>query len=326
MKKSNKKQKLNLKSSVLLLLLIAVLLISSTYAWFTANQTVTVDAITVNVQASNGLQISTDASAWKAAITNADITGAQTNYVTARNCLPSELVPTSSAGTVTSGDLNMFLGEISADAEGNYVIKSTKLTDANGTTGNYVVFDLFFKVNTASQLKITTASKILPGDTANDVGLQNAARIGFINEGNKPEATTVSTLQTMNAGDTAMIWEPNYDWHTEKAVAWASSMYNKTCTAETAGQGALSYYGISSAFETTPMRQLATTNPDAAKFGAVTPTFSTVKDFATNFDFISLSAGVTKVRTYLWIEGQDVDCQNGASGTSMIYNLQFTIA
>ena len=39
----------------------------------------------------------------------------------------------------------------------------------------------------------------------------------------------------------------------------------------------------------------------------------------------TLTAGITKVRVYMWIEGQDVDCENTASGTDISYNLQFTI-
>ena len=62
-RKENRK---NLKSSLLVLLLIAILLIASTYAWFTANRTVSIDTLEVNVQASNGLQISTNAVDWKA--------------------------------------------------------------------------------------------------------------------------------------------------------------------------------------------------------------------------------------------------------------------
>ena len=38
-----------------------------------------------------------------------------------------------------------------------------------------------------------------------------------------------------------------------------------------------------------------------------------------------LTAGVTKVRFYLWIEGQDVDCENAASGASISYNMQFSL-
>ena len=39
----------------------------------------------------------------------------------------------------------------------------------------------------------------------------------------------------------------------------------------------------------------------------------------------SLSAGVTKVRVYMWVEGQDVDCEDNASGGTVSYNLSFSI-
>ena len=39
----------------------------------------------------------------------------------------------------------------------------------------------------------------------------------------------------------------------------------------------------------------------------------------------SLTAGVTKMRIYMWIEGQDIDCENYATGASISYNLQFAI-
>ena len=68
------KRKNNLKESIILLILLILLLVSSTYAWFTANQTVTISTIDVNIAAANGLQISTDADAWKAIISNEDIT------------------------------------------------------------------------------------------------------------------------------------------------------------------------------------------------------------------------------------------------------------
>ena len=43
--KKESKRKTSIKSSILILLLIAILLISSTYAWFTANKTVTISDI-----------------------------------------------------------------------------------------------------------------------------------------------------------------------------------------------------------------------------------------------------------------------------------------
>ena len=37
-----------------------------------------------------------------------------------------------------------------------------------------------------------------------------------------------------------------------------------------------------------------------------------------------LSAGITKVRIYMYVEGQDVDCENAASGSNLSFDLQFT--
>ena len=102
------KEKKNLKSSLLILLLLAILLIASTYAWFTANRTVTISSLEVNVQAQNGLQISTDAEDWKAVITSEDIlTGA---YVGNTNKIPVSMAPVSTDGTVADGNMNMFYG------------------------------------------------------------------------------------------------------------------------------------------------------------------------------------------------------------------------
>ena len=54
------KRKANLKASILVLLLLAILLMASTYAWFTSNTQVTISTLNVNVEAKNGLQISAD--------------------------------------------------------------------------------------------------------------------------------------------------------------------------------------------------------------------------------------------------------------------------
>ena len=68
MKKSRKKQqKKKLSALLLLLFLTVIMLATSTYAWFTTNKTVRIDSIDVNVAASSGLQISTDAQNWKTA-------------------------------------------------------------------------------------------------------------------------------------------------------------------------------------------------------------------------------------------------------------------
>ena len=317
-----KNQKVSIRSSILVLLLITILLISSSYAWFTANRTVTIDTITVNVQASNGLEISADAVTWGTILTNSDITGASSTYSGAVNQFPSTLAPCSSAGGVTSGKLDIFEGAVDTDLNtGEFILSATKGTDANGTTGTYIAFDVFFRITSASTLYITTASDMeYAGST--DLGLQNAARIAFINEGNAASTSSSGTFQALNNGTTAQIWEPNSLSHTAAAVAAASEYYNIT-TSTSASSALDPYYAIKAACTNQPLVQR--TAPSSTYFSSITPAFVTPTGFTTAISFTNLAAGVTKYRIYMWIEGQDVDCQNYASGTSMTFNLQFSL-
>ena len=62
-------------------------------------------------------------------------------------------------------------------------------------------------------------------------------------------------------------------------------------------------------------------------FADVTPNISTTAAgiLPTKYEkLFDLKAGVTKVRIYMWVEGQDVDCEDNASGGAVAYNLQFS--
>ena len=124
-----KQKKTNLKSLLLVLLITLVMLIASSYAWFTANQTVTVNQLDVNVQATSGLQISTDAVHWKSVITAADLADAYVaeEYSAHVNQIPTELAPVSTAGIVTTpGRLDMYYGEVNSNETlGGFVLTTT---------------------------------------------------------------------------------------------------------------------------------------------------------------------------------------------------------
>src|SRR5574344_2833074 len=201
MKRKNQR-KTAIMSTLLLLLLTAILLGTSTFAWFTANQTVTISTLNVSVQASNGLQISADGTTWKAVLSNDDITGASTKYAAAKNQIPKQLAPVSTVGEVdeTTGYMNMFSGDVEADkTTGNYMITSAKQTDANesGETavGQYIAFDIFLKVDASKATQIYlngTNSHVTFKDGTQDKGLQNASRIAFIKEGTVAKGFTLA--------------------------------------------------------------------------------------------------------------------------------------
>ena len=86
-KTKSKKKDRKILLAVIMILFVGVVLTTSTYAWFTANRTVTVESIDVQVSTSQGLQISADASNWKSIVTNADLTGV--SWTGALNQIPS---------------------------------------------------------------------------------------------------------------------------------------------------------------------------------------------------------------------------------------------
>lgn len=320
---SKKKQKkTNLKSAILLLLLMALLLITSSYAWFTANQTVTISTLQVNVKASNGLQISADATNWKTVLDKQDLVTAAAAYNTLVNQLPeTDLEPVSTTGNVTDGKMDMYYGVAEADDTGVYKLTATKQAEATGTTGKYIAFDLFLKVDNDTTIYMTPQSNVkMVGD---DKGLQNAARVAFVTEGHATVDADPGTIRTLSSNTAADIWEPNYDVHTAAGVAAARDTYGITTTTTNGTQ--LDYYGIKAAITTAnnvTMQQLTT--PDATYFSKVTTKWATTANNTATPEFKQLSAGVTKIRVYMWVEGQDVDCENSASGSDITFDLQFT--
>ena len=313
-KKSKRRE--SIKSSILILLLIAILLIASTYAWFTANTVVSVSTLDVQVQAQNGLQISVDGTNWKTVLTAEDITGAKETYTSSVNQLPGEMEPVSTVGTVKNGVMEMFYGTVSGDT-GSYLLTATQETDAQGTKGKYIVFDAFFRVDKDSALSLTKDSKVTAKAGTTSRGLENAARVGFCVLGNTT-STDLSTIQGLTGGTTSYIWEPNYDVHTAEGVKNAKDTYGIE-TSETGGSQ-LEYYGVNQAISSGVALKSTETY-----FTKVTPKISTKASYSTDNALMNLTAGITKVRIYMWIEGQDVDCENSASGVDISYTLQFSI-
>lgn len=327
MVKKNERRKNNLRYSLLLLLLLLVFLMVSTYAWFTANQTVTISTLDVNVQTSNGLQISADAINWKTILQKADITGASATYTSSVNQVPDEMQPVSSAGIVDTdtGYMDMYFGTVDALDDGTgYSLASDKEVDTRGAEVRYIAFDIFLRVDQTTPVYLTTASNIITKEGAADKGLQNAARVAFIDEGNIADVGDSTGAQALKGGTTSIIWEPNYDVHTAAGVANAKEIYGLDTT--TTGATQLSYQGIKAEFADTEGVTLKNTNTFSQYFQTVTPTISTVKDFDTQQTLLNLKAGITKVRIYMWVEGQDVDCENNASGTDISFNVQITKA
>ena len=319
-------------TAFLMLIVTAVSLTTASYAWFTENTTVSVEDMEVTVDASNGIQISTDAQKWKASITNADILA---GYTGATNQLPSKLSPVSTIGDVetTTGFMKMFKGNLIADSNipSGYRLEATRSTEAAGingaagTEGDFVAFDLFVLATQATSIYLTGSSDVVTSGA--DKGLKNGARLAFLYQGSTTAgdyatARTLKGASSHSAGTTSnVIWEPNSTTHTNYGIAQAAN-YGATITD---GQAVTPYYGIQT--EITTANALDYTSTSETYFKSVTPDILTTVGNGTDKTLpFNLAVGINKIRVYAWIEGQDYDCENNASGTKVVFRFQIAKA
>ncbi|MDD2377689.1 MAG: hypothetical protein PHD10_03920 [Bacilli bacterium] len=319
MKENNIRKKI--LSAFVMLIITAVALTTATYAWFTENTTVQLAGLDVNVTASNGIQISMDAVTWKASLTLEDIQGTNIQYPTHVNQVPGILVPVSSIGEMVSGKMQMFKGAIEFNGLGNQIVTAQPSVEtATNVSGDFIVFDVFVQTSQDETIYLLGTSDVIASTT--DKGLKNASRIAFVNIGSVPTGSTPAQAQaiTQTGALTPVIWEPNSNFHSPAAISNAAQFGEVI----TESQVLASYSGVRAAIASGDDILLpdanATNNPTL--FGTVTPTIKTVVGNGTTNSLLSLSgAGVHKVRIYAWVEGQDYDCENNASGSNITFNI-----
>lgn len=367
MKKNEKRKssKNRLLLLILLLCLSAILLTVGTYAWFTSNKVVDVTDLEVNVRAVNGLEISANAVDWGVRLTKESLIK---GYQGDTNQLPDILGATSTTGTVSNNLLDMFNGSVETSCEDGtttcdnpkYRLTTStsseiKCYDSNGVEKNdgtqsdctgkhYMAFDIFLKVDSDSDLFLTSNANVL-NTSPYDMGIKNSTRVAFVVQGHIPYAdyrdgvttgedpdkvTIDGSTAAQNlkgaTNDDVVIWEPNYNAHTASGVAAAKKYYGIDTTTESSQ---LSYEGVLTNIASSSSDFVSLTETNSTKwpqyFAKVTPDIATTTEHTGATTTLKLKSGVTKVRVYFWVEGQDVDAENDATGTNMMLNLEFSI-
>ena len=353
-----KEKKRSLRALLLILLIVAVILIGSTYAWFVSNNNVSISPMEVRIESVEGIQISVDAINWQPAIDKTALASVGTptsSNPKAVNQLVDVMKPVSTIGAVdqTNGQMKMFLGNIitktyqdveTGEKREYYALTATSQTDVNGDTGHYIAFDMFLKYDGANPTPIYAlpGSGVTFADAASQAKkLEYATRIAFIKEGwvastAENAATTVQAknyVESDNSNCGIYIWEPNYDLHNTAGTTNAKSQYNVTLTETTTDpipysgvKAAIAeslnvYYGKPGALEG-PKYWTATDYTDC--FASVGVNIKTKAAFDTNTELFSINPGITKIRVYMWVEGQDVDCINEASGSNIKFDLKLS--
>ena len=315
---------------LVLMFALGITLITSTYAWFTSNRIATVWLMDVKVAAQNGIEISANAVDWKTEIAIEDLEDAHLTYPSSVNQLPTILEPVSTIGEVESGYLKMFYGKVE-NARGSstdFTLRTIRVDEERGFgdvfDGKFLAFDIFLKTTTPTSLYLSNESGVTYNGEES-AGLENSMRFAFVVEGNVETTSPVSITQLLrtNSRSDVYIWEPNYNSHTEAAIENASNVYGMNISAQS---NPLPYEGVKAEIPKSAGVMINTANKAnfPAYFDNVRVDYTTRVDFTDNIEIFSIGAGITKIRVYVWIEGQDVDCENEAAVGGMSLNLQFT--
>ena len=327
-KRKQKERNCRLFYLLILLLITALSLSVSSYAWFTTNRLARVDLLNVNVRAQGGIEVSTDGINFKGAINVNDIESARDTYPTSLNQIPKTLEPVSTIGSVSNGLMNIFYGKVENNLNGDYILSSQRNIEKEGfdenSDGKFISFDLFFKTSENTRLYLTPESVITYAGNYS-VGIENAMRVAFVYEGNTFTGNSSANIQSMitNNSNDVYIWEPNYNKHTQSAIANAKNTYGITINEDSSF---VPYDGVKN--EISANLGIKASNAKASNypslFEKVNIAYYTKTDFNENVEIFSLNRGITKIRVYMWIEGQDVDCENDASVGNISLNLQFS--
>jgi hypothetical protein len=306
-----KTRKNMLRSSVAMLLVSVLALTTATYAWFTTGNGGKVEEIALTAATAAGIELSADAENWSGIITKKDLIAledAENNKVNQMlNGESDRMEPLSSYGAVSGGVLTMYKGTISED--GTFTAEKN-----SGNTNNYVKFDFYVR-NTNSEdatlyLDLTNASvsEVEDEDADRATGVDNAVRVAFIDQGGAGNG--ISIINTTDApGDarkltgnktSALVWEPNDN---DKAA-----VVNGTITSSSDKTAATVVNGVATG--SSSLKVLETVNKDS------TTKYVSIATIGAN--------RISKVTVYIWLEGQDPDCTNYASGGKFNVNLVFS--
>ena len=330
MSKRTKESKKKLNSLLLIILLTAILMIASTYAWFSTQKDVTLSNLKGTVNIAEGLEGSIDGKTWGNTIDLASIE----DSLDGKTIKPSELLPVSGAAETDAlggTTIPLFRGNLMNQ------INLKNITACNETRGehlnnpsnlaspSYIAFDLYLKDTTRSDgpktvLQLNKNSKCIATNT--NSGLQNAMRVGLARFSTGVEVLSNETQVTSGDYGTVedvAIWEPNADTHIQyivdnnKLKAPIQATGGKPIETLAVDKDAVGSE-IANVFESEPTKNIKQ-NALQTKYGAEgldgVYNLKSSKDGTT--DFTILANKISKVRVYLWLEGGDVDCANVAS-------------
>ena len=301
MKKTFKKRAFT--SAIAMLIVSAIVLTSATYAWFSMAKKVEVESMELNVTSPEGIQISANTSAFTTKLTADDITGASSTRFKAYeghiNNIPETIKPSSTILENSGSKINWFDGSINDSG----MMQISKINNEVGS--GLTAFDLFVKVKNAQTVKFGSTTVTC----ADNPEVVTAMRVALISYGTVEEKADASAIQNGQ-----IVGRTTYELD-------ASNHTSTVNEALAAGKTIPEFKGIRYAGSVRPDSNFSNIVTNTSNVYSVVGTVAKTASAAT----IKVGAGITHLRVYMWMEGNDVDCANDVAGSTINFNLVLEI-
>lgn len=334
--KENKRKRKNKKILILVIFLLGVFLIFSTYAWFSTNLNVKINMFKVHVDRNSGLSISFDGINFDSSLEISAETLVDNLKETYPNNLShwasNGLVPVSSNG---NSDANSYFFDVFystggvmyaiSDKDRGFIRTAKANEDGIKSFSRFIAFDLFFRNETGSPLPDNLyfdpeSYFTIPDDADGEMfGLLNSLRIGIIKVGSLPLDANPRDIQNIQCNNncSSIIYEPHSKEHSgvsiERANKYGINLRN--------GEKFPTYGNIQSGRKIYVENTVSgSPNIDHNYFELQ----STMTDDDLSSPLFEIPDGITKTRVYVWIEGQDIDSlETDSVGTDLSLFLSF---
>lgn len=295
-------------SAIAMLIVSAIVLTSSTFAWFAMATQVNVDSMELNITSLDGIVFSANTTNWTTKLTSADFANDQSSqyrygaYVGNQNNLPEKLAPVSSSMYVRNQNPGFFSGSI--DDKGFLTANSVTNSEAE-KKAPYVAIDLFIKVATSETVTWRSTLSVNKGDLEDPL---YAMRVAVVNCGKVEEKAEAEAIlaKVSNDSKNATVWEMDNTKHTDTSGVANGTSYKTIPLGASVPKISLGTGHVMSEGIYTRALDATYATGDAVKTFSVTP-------------------GVTKLRVYIWLEGQDCDCESAIAGAIVKCGLSFSI-
>lgn len=333
--KADERRKKNIYIILFALFCLGVLLIVAVYAWLSTALNVKVKTFNMVVTKNEGLTISFDAIHYDNSVEisrDALIDNLTSLYPNHKNQWATNgLIPVSSPGVTNP---NQYFFDIYKSSGVNYRDRKkekgfvvTELDDESEPRhfSYFIAFDLFLKNDSGSpvsdHLFLDDGTGVEVSENASEemLGLVNSIRFGFVKVGSVPLNTDPTTVQNIQCNNDCVstIYEPRNLDHTslsiERAKKYGIHLEDQT-------------YFPTYAFKRSggPFRLTDIVS------GAANMDFNyfQLQETKRNLEFdtplFMIPNGITKMRVYVWIEGQDIDSlETNSEGTDVDLSINF---